>query len=607
MQYSLDGEEFSTKIPEATNAGNYTVYYKVIGDDNYNSTDVKFVDVTIARADLPVTVTGYEGVYDSNPHGISVDVGDSDAVVYYAREPLNADNYADIGKTESPSFTNAGNYRVYYYVTTGNYDPNPVSGSILVTIKKADAPALTDDQKPTPVDKLVYTGEALDLVTAPENTPDGYSIRYSINGGAWISTLPTAVESGTYTVAYKYVENTNYKDISGETFTITVKDKYTEPMWVWADDYSSATATFIKNDNSSEPIILDAEVTSEVVAEPTYTEYGKTVYIATVKLEGKTYTYRKPVITAKLALTHVEAVPATCNEAGNIEYWFDAENEKYFADEKGENEIAMADTIVLPIDHAYGAPQWIWNAENAATATFKCANCGDEQVVNAVVTAEVTAPTYTKNGKTVYTATVNFEGETYTDTLTVTIGKKAYTAPTISYLKGDGAVKLSWNAIEGAERYAIAGFIDGKWKLLNRTEDTSYILENLEAGKEYKVAVVAMFDGEYIMDFSNAIVVTPKPAQEVVYPKITEIEYNEQYHQFKLNWTEVPNAQNYGIAVYLAGKWKIQTQSIPATQTSYTSPKLKAGQTYKMIVCAKVNGKWDLSALNSRAFEVTVK
>ncbi|MBQ1537422.1 MAG: hypothetical protein IIZ73_03770, partial [Ruminococcus sp.] len=228
-------------------------------------------------------------------------------------------------------------------------------------------------------------------------------------------------------------------------------------------------------------------------------------------------------------------------------------------------------------------------------------------VVNAVVTAEVTAPTYTKNGKTVYTATVNFGGKTYTDTLTVTIGKKAYTAPAISYLKGDGAVKLSWNAIEGAERYAIAGFIDGKWKLLNRTEDTSFIIENLEAGKEYKVAVVAMFDGEYIMDFSNAIVVTPKPAAASVYPKITEIEYNEQYHQFKLNWTEVPNAQNYGIAVYLAGKWKIQTQSIPATQTSYTSPKLKAGQTYKMIVCAKVNGKWDLSALNSRAFEVTVK
>ena len=92
------------------------------------------------------------------------------------------------------------------------------------------------------------------------------------------------------------------------------------------------------------------------------------------------------------------------------------------------------------------------------------------------------------------------------------------------------------------------------------------------------------------------------------YPVVTNVEYSEKYHQFKCTWTPVANAQNYGIAVYLAGKWRIQTQSIPGTTTSYTSAKnLKPGKSYKMVVAAKVNGKWDTSNLNSRAVTITIK
>ena len=44
-------------------------------------------------------------------------------------------------------------------------------------------------------------------------------------------------------------------------------------------------------------------------------------------------------------------------------------------------------------------------------------------------------------------------------------------------------------------------------------------------------------------------------------------------------------------AVYLAGKWRIQTQKIPATAVSYTTPKnLTPGKTYKVAIAAKVNG-----------------
>jgi len=47
MVYSLDGETYSDAIPTATNAGDYTVYYKVDGGTDYTGTTAQTVDVTI--------------------------------------------------------------------------------------------------------------------------------------------------------------------------------------------------------------------------------------------------------------------------------------------------------------------------------------------------------------------------------------------------------------------------------------------------------------------------------------------------------------------------------------------------------------------------------
>jgi hypothetical protein len=49
MLYSLDGKKFSEKIPTATDAKTYTVYYKVAEGDNWNGFDAKKVEVKIAE------------------------------------------------------------------------------------------------------------------------------------------------------------------------------------------------------------------------------------------------------------------------------------------------------------------------------------------------------------------------------------------------------------------------------------------------------------------------------------------------------------------------------------------------------------------------------
>lgn len=57
MQYRLDGGTYSTTLPTATNAGDYTVYYKVVGDASHNDSAEQSIEVTIAKAPLTGTPT----------------------------------------------------------------------------------------------------------------------------------------------------------------------------------------------------------------------------------------------------------------------------------------------------------------------------------------------------------------------------------------------------------------------------------------------------------------------------------------------------------------------------------------------------------------------
>ena len=48
MQYSTDGNNYSTALPTGTEVGTYIVYYKVVGDANHNDTEAQSLSVSIA-------------------------------------------------------------------------------------------------------------------------------------------------------------------------------------------------------------------------------------------------------------------------------------------------------------------------------------------------------------------------------------------------------------------------------------------------------------------------------------------------------------------------------------------------------------------------------
>ena len=60
MLYSLDNQNWSSTVPTATNAGIYTLYYKVQGDENYNDLPGDQLSVSIAKRKLTITAEDKE-------------------------------------------------------------------------------------------------------------------------------------------------------------------------------------------------------------------------------------------------------------------------------------------------------------------------------------------------------------------------------------------------------------------------------------------------------------------------------------------------------------------------------------------------------------------
>ena len=122
-------------------------------------------------------------------------------------------------------------------------------------------------------------------------------------------------------------------------------------------------------------------------------------------------------------LTAVPEVPATCETAGTKAYWECSVCRKLFSDADGKNETTLEALTIPATGHAWGQPVWTWTGTESASAVFTCGNDGSHtQTLTAAVTSQVTTePGCESTGVRTYTATVTFEGQTYTDTKTETL------------------------------------------------------------------------------------------------------------------------------------------------------------------------------------------
>ena len=100
LVYSTDNEAWSETIPTGKDAGSYTVYYKVKGDDKYNETKEQKIDVTIQPKSLTITADAK-----------SKKAGDKDPALTYTSEGL-VDGDSITGALTRKEGETAGTYAI---------------------------------------------------------------------------------------------------------------------------------------------------------------------------------------------------------------------------------------------------------------------------------------------------------------------------------------------------------------------------------------------------------------------------------------------------------------------------------------------------------------
>ena len=150
---------------------------------------------------------------------------------------------------------------------------------------------------------------------------------------------------------------------------------------------------------------------------------------------------------------------------------------------------------------------------------------------------------------------------------------------------GDKSVKLTWDGVDTAEKYAVYYKLDGKWTCYGYTTDLAMNVTGLTNGSSYGFAVKAYVNGAWTgVAPSDIVYVSPKGADK---PVITSAEAGDR--SVKLTWSGVDSAERYGVYYYIGGKWSFAGQT---TELTYEVSGLANGSRYGFAVKAYVNGAW---------------
>ena len=193
-------------VKPGTTKGSATLTITSEATTNYNAGKAVYVAITEPGALSGYTANGYEGVYDGNPHGITVTAGGS--TITYSTDGTNY-------SSTSPTLTNVGEMVVYYKISKPGY--SPVQGSKKIVITKAAGKVTSPTAK-----ALKYTGNAQELVNAGSSTTG--QIQYKVGTtGTYSTKIPTGTDVGTYTVYYKVVGDSNHNDVAERSLNVTIK------------------------------------------------------------------------------------------------------------------------------------------------------------------------------------------------------------------------------------------------------------------------------------------------------------------------------------------------------------------------------------------------
>ncbi len=301
MQYSLSKEgEYSAAIPSETDAGDYTVWYKVAGDSNHNDTAPASVKVTIAKADPNLTANLNPSavidpaVTDTNSVTVTLTAaaatgGGKIEYAYSTSDTAPAD-----GWQESTKFTGLTEGKTYYFFAkvaeTKNYNSDTSNGVECETPARFNATV-----------KLHKDGAAW--------ADSGYAAALYQNGVEKYDLVETG---GSYTVGWVlpgeydvFVNGADTGEVVSDSTAVTV-DYYTVSFDADGGENPPESQIILKGNTAAEPAAAE---------NPTRTGYA----FAEWKHGESTFHFTTP-ITAKTELTaawtlNAPAVALTADKA----------------------------------------------------------------------------------------------------------------------------------------------------------------------------------------------------------------------------------------------------------------------------------------------------
>lgn len=245
--------DFDTTHLVVTNADCYVISYEM---------SVEFVEVTFAIDFADVTLT-----YDGQPHGVSVTKTDESK--HYTITYGTTEN--DCTLNDSPEYTNAGPYKIYFKVVD-NETQADYAGSVMLTINKRAVTVKVDDV-------TITYGETPKF----ECTVTGLVEGETLSGEAVYSGAGKDV--GEYVISVSGITASDNYNVSLVPGKLTISKKTAEVAWTIAESY-------VYNDGQPSPTATYDRKTATLI----FTKDGKAcefknagTYTVTVK-EDKNYT-----------------------------------------------------------------------------------------------------------------------------------------------------------------------------------------------------------------------------------------------------------------------------------------------------------------------------
>ena len=264
-----------------------------------------------------------------------------------------------------------------------------------------------------PTSAVTVAGKRTSL---PTPTYDGYDFigwYTQKDGGEKVTTDTVFAMDSTIYAHWSNIPVTSL-ELNKGTLTLQEKDSDTLTVTVKPADATNQDVTWESSNTSIATVSEDGTVTAISAGNAT---------ITATAADGSGIS-----ASCTLTVTHGKMVQtpkkdATCTVDGTEEYWMCEICGKHFEDESGTIPTTPEENKIQATGHSYGEPVWNWSEDGkTCTVTFTCEKDETHKETPKVIvtSAEKTPGTCTETGVTTYTATVEFNGQTYTDTKDLT-------------------------------------------------------------------------------------------------------------------------------------------------------------------------------------------